>query len=242
MMDTENVFLILLDISGYTKFIKLHKISLLHAERIVDELLECVIAQMHHPLIVQELEGDAVYLYALSDNSPNMARQVSIQVERGIAAFKAREAELISECSLCICEACKAVGRLSIKALLHHGQVVFTRVREFTKLSGEDVILVHRLLKNSIVKKEYVLVTEDMFTLLRDVDDRVPEVRMEDCGDLGRVKVMVYYPSRDDSQASVSRASLLSKLKMLSKMEWHLLKRLLMSPGKRYHNLDIVQH
>ena len=32
----QRVFLILLDISGYTRFIKFHKISLIHAERIID--------------------------------------------------------------------------------------------------------------------------------------------------------------------------------------------------------------
>ena len=72
-MQAQKVFLVLLDISGYTRFIMFHKISLIHAERIIDELLESVIAEAHPPLVLQEVEGDAVYFYAISDGSREMA-------------------------------------------------------------------------------------------------------------------------------------------------------------------------
>lgn len=118
MTQVQKVFLVLLDISGYTRFIKFHRISLIHAERIIDELLERVIAEAHPPLVLQELEGDAVYFYAISDGTREMAREVITQVRRGLAAFKGREATLVSECGICLCEACKAVGRLTMKAVL----------------------------------------------------------------------------------------------------------------------------
>lgn len=240
-MDPQKVFLILLDISGYTRFIKFHKISLIHAERIIDELLERIIVEARPPLVLQELEGDAVYFYALSDGSREMAREVSNQVKHGLVAFKRREAELISECSICICDACKAVGRLTIKAVLHHGEAVFTQVRQFTKVSGEDVILAHRLLKTSIAQKEYVLVTESMHALLGNLDGKTPDVRTENCGELGHVTVNVYYPSQSESPAVPSKASVLSKLKMFLKVERHLLKRLVVPRSKRYENLDVAQ-
>jgi hypothetical protein len=240
-MDQQKVFLALLDISGYTRFIRFHRISLVHAERIVDELLESIIAEAHPPLVLQELEGDAVYFYAISDGSREMARDVGNQVRHGLAAFKRREAELISECGICICEACKTVGRLTMKAVLHHGEAVFTQVRRFTKVSGEDVILAHRLLKTSIERKEYVLVTESMHALLGNLDGRTPEVRTENCGELGRVKVNVYYPSQRESHVVPSRASFLSKLKMFAKVERHLLKRLAVPASKRYRNLEVAQ-
>ena len=56
-MHAQKVFLVLLDISGYTRFIKLHKMSLIHAERIIDELLERVIAEAYPPLVLQGLKG-----------------------------------------------------------------------------------------------------------------------------------------------------------------------------------------
>jgi len=241
MTQTQKVFLVLLDISGYTRFIKFHKISLLHAERIIDELLECAIAESHPPLVLQELEGDAVYFYAISDGTREMAREVVTQVERSLAAFKEREAKLISECSICLCDACKTVGRLTMKAVLHHGEAVFTQVRHFTKVSGEDVILAHRLLKASIERREYVLVTESMHALLGGLDGRAAELRTENCGVLGQVDINVYYPSQGDSQIVPSKVSFLSKLKMLGKVEWHLLKRLVATASKRYANLEAGQ-
>jgi hypothetical protein len=240
-MDPQKVFLARLDISGYTRFIRLHKISLIHAERIIDELLERIIAEAHPPLVLQELEGDAVYFYAISDGSREMARDVSNQVKGGIAAFKRREAELISECGICVCEACKTVGRLTIKAVLHHGEVVFTQVRHFTKVSGEDVILAHRLLKTSIEQREYVLVTESMHALLGNLDGKTPEARTENCGELGHVKVNVYYPSQSESQVVPSKASVLPKVRMFLKVERHLLKRLVVPASKRYQNLEVAQ-
>jgi hypothetical protein len=240
-MDPQKVFLVLLDISGYTRFIRFHKISLIHAERIIDELLECIIVEARPPLVLQELEGDAVYFYALSDGSREMAREVSSQVKHGLVAFKRREAELISECGICVCEACKAVGRLTIKAVLHHGEAVFTQVRQFTKVSGEDVILAHRLLKTSIAQREYVLVTESMHALLGNLDGKTPDVRTENCGELGQVTVNVYYSSHGESQLVPSKAFFLSKLKMLLKVERHLLKRLVVPRSKRYDNLDVAQ-
>jgi hypothetical protein len=241
LTQAQKVFLVLLDISGYTRFIKFHKISLLHAERIIDELLERVIAEAHPPLVLQELEGDAVYFYAISDGTREMAREVLTQVERGLAAFKEREAELVSECGICLCDACKAVGRLMIKAVLHHGEAVFTQVRQFTKVSGEDVILAHRLLKAPIKRREYVLVTESMHALLGNLDGGAPDSRIANCGELGNINVTVYYPSLNESDVVPSQVSCLSTLKMFLKVEWHLLKRLVAPASKRYDNLEAAQ-
>lgn len=241
MTQVQKVFLVLLDISGYTRFIKFHKISLIHAERIIDELLERVIAEAHPPLVLQELEGDAVYFYAISDGTREMAREVFTQVKRGLAAFKEREAELISECDICLCEACRTVGRLAMKAVLHHGEAVFTQVRQFTKVSGEDVILAHRLLKVPIEQREYVLVTESMQALLGTLDGRAAEPRTENCGELGQVNINVYYLSQNESPAVPSKASFPAKVTMFLKVEWHLLKRLVALASKRYENLAAAQ-
>jgi Protein of unknown function (DUF2652) len=241
LTQVQKVFLVLLDISGYTRFIKLHKISLIHAERIIDELLERVIAEAHPPLVLQELEGDAVYFYAISDGTREMAREVITQVKRGLAAFKEREAELISEYSICLREACQTVGRLAMKAVLHHGRRSLRRSGSSPRFPGEDVILAHHLLKAPIERREYVLVTESMQALLGNLDGRAAEPRTENCGELGQVNINVYYPSQNESQAVPSKVSFPSKLKMFLKLEWHLLKRLVAPASKRYENLAAAQ-
>jgi hypothetical protein len=52
------------------------------------------------------------------------------------------------------------VGKLKLKAILHHGEAAFNKVRQFVKIGGEDVILAHRLLKNSVPGHEYVLLSQ----------------------------------------------------------------------------------
>lgn len=239
-MEVKPIFLVLADISGYTKFIKVHKVSLIHAEHIIDELLESVIREASLPLVVHELEGDAVTFYAQSDGRRETAREVARQVEGFFEAFRKREHELISECSMCVCDACTTVGRLKLKAIVHHGEAVFTRVHQFQKVSGEDVILAHRLLKNSVPKNEYLLVTRAFHQLGGGLDGRIPEPRTEHCEGLGEVDVMVYYP-QTEADTVPAPASLGAKLKMVAKLEGLHLKRLIWPAAKRYPNLDAVQ-
>jgi hypothetical protein len=118
---------------------------------------------------------------------------------------------------------------------------VFTQVRQFTKVSGEDVILAHLLLKTSINRRDHVVVTESMQALIGNLDGWYQELRMEDCGELGRVNVNVYYPTQTESQIVPTKASLLSKLKMFFKVERHLLKRLVTPASKRYESLDAAR-
>jgi len=235
------VFLAILDISGYTKFIKAHKISLIHAERIIDGLIESVIDASRFPLVLHELEGDAVTFYALSDGSPEMARNVCSQALHCVAAFRKREAELVGECMLCKCDACTTVGRLKLKAVLHHGEAVFSQVKQFTKLSGEDMILVHRLLKNSIGRKEYILLTESLHGLAADLSGWTLESRSESAEGLGRVNVKVYYPPAEAGHVDPAKVSLAVKLKVFAKAELYFLKRLVVPAAKRYPNLEAAQ-
>ena len=58
------VALVLADIGGYTRFIRLHALSVVHAQEIVTELLEAVIDRAEHPLRLNKLEGDAAFLSA----------------------------------------------------------------------------------------------------------------------------------------------------------------------------------
>src|SRR5689334_6293166 len=64
VMETKSGALVLADISGYTRFTRMHLTSLLHAEEIISELLEAVIQAAEFPLQVSQLEGDAVLLFA----------------------------------------------------------------------------------------------------------------------------------------------------------------------------------
>src|SRR5580658_9810418 len=159
-MEQRQVFLILIDISGYTRFTRLHRLSAMHAEQIISDLLESIISRASLPMVVHEILGDSVNFYAFADEGKHTALEVRRQVGAIFDAFRLREGELISDCSLCVCQACQNVGKLHLKAILHHGQAIFTSIAGFRKVAGEDVIMAHRLLKNSIPEREYVLETE----------------------------------------------------------------------------------
>ena len=155
------VFLVLADISGYTRFVTLHGASFLHAEEIVTELMEAVLEAAGEPLVLNKLEGDAAFLYAPAAEHPReVGEQLIGQVLGFFAAFKARQQALIKAGEGgCFCDACCNIGELKLKAILHSGAVVMKKVHQLEELAGGDVILAHRLLKSSLAAKEYLMVT-----------------------------------------------------------------------------------
>ena len=113
--------------------------------------------------------------------------------------------------SLCVCEACRNVGKLQLKAILHHGKAVFSRIQDFKKISGEDVILAHGLLKNSVPVREYILETEPFYRLGGGFPELTPEHRTEACGEFGSLRVRVFYPAGTTTMVKPVRRSLTDK-------------------------------
>ena len=76
-------FIVVVDISGYTSFVKAHnasknsnlfkkfldKINDGHGELIISDLLETVINELDGTLTINKLEGDAALFYALPKNT-----------------------------------------------------------------------------------------------------------------------------------------------------------------------------
>ena len=160
-MRLAHAFLVIVDISGYTAFINERQTSLLHAEQIITELMESVIDRATHPLVVNKLEGDAALLYGeLADGDQAGARDVLAQVKAFFPAFDSCLGRQREARANCVCEACTGIDKLQLKAFVHVGELAIKRVRQFEELAGEQVILVHRLLKNTVARREYVLLTE----------------------------------------------------------------------------------
>jgi hypothetical protein len=65
--------------------------------------------------------------------------------------------------SSCTCGACSNVHALRLKVVVHSGEALFYQIYHFNELSGTDVILVHRLLKNSEAADEYLMLTEQAY-------------------------------------------------------------------------------
>lgn len=78
-----------------------------------------------------------------------------------------------------------------MKVIVHSGRAVFNTIGGFPQVSGTDVILAHRLLKNSVPSREYLLMTEAAY---RDLGFEISGefVKGEEvCEGLGRVTTHV---------------------------------------------------
>ena len=128
----------------------------------------------------------------------SVARNVARQVYEFFKVFYERAHALSTERSDCDCDACRRIFDLRLKAILHHGEAVFKTIHQFEELAGEDVILTHKLLKNSTPSNEYILRTESFHQLVGDFDDLPSETRLEACDYLGEVTVHVFYPQKYD--------------------------------------------
>ena len=148
--------LVIADIGGYTRFMKVHRINLAHAQHIVARLLEAVIDGAGRKLKLAKLEGDAAFFYASGPVDPKETARAFVSIRK---AFLDRRDEL-SINRMCSCDGCTQAGDLNLKFVAHVGEVAFQKVKRYTELAGVDVILVHRLLKNSVPVSEYVLMSD----------------------------------------------------------------------------------
>jgi hypothetical protein len=153
-MRTEQGFLVLADISGFTAFVT--HTEIIHGAEVTGLLLEAVMRRLSPPLEIQELEGDAVF--AIGPDSIADDDGVSTAAEGAFAAFRRQQGELARDHS-CRCGACRSVPDLGLKLIVHHGRFVRQTVGGRARVTGPDVILVHRLLKNDVGAEAYLLLT-----------------------------------------------------------------------------------
>ena len=145
MLKPEPACLAIADITGYTRFLAGTELD--HAQDILADLMSTVVTSLRPMLRLAKLEGDAVFVYAMTDAVDGPALQDTI--ERSYFAFQRRLRD-IRQASSCECNACILVPNLDLKVVLHYGQVVLQRIGTSEELVGSDVIVVHRLLKNEI--------------------------------------------------------------------------------------------
>lgn len=161
-MRPSRAFLVVVDISGYTRFITERTLTLAHAEQVITDLINAVLDRARHPMVLNKLEGDAALLFREAElGNTDAARDVFAQVRDFFPAFHERLVRLRAERSHCNCDACSNIADLKLKAFVHVGDIVIKQVRQFEELAGEPVILVHRMMKNSVDRREYVLATEE---------------------------------------------------------------------------------
>ena len=141
-------YLVLADISGYTAF--LTGTELEHAQAIIHELTTLIREHLAPPLRFVKLEGDAVFCYADEAAFPDGERLAEL-LEACYFDFSNRLENMVRG-TTCRCSACASIGSLGLKFIAHFGTYIVHASGGVDDLAGPDVILVHRLLKNTIVE------------------------------------------------------------------------------------------
>ena len=160
-INQQQAFLFMPDISGFTQFVNQTEIE--HSTHIIQELLETIIDANHLNLELMEIEGDAVFFFR-NGEIPSI-NEIIQQSKTIFAKFHKHLANFESH-RICQCGACKEAYKLTLKFIAHAGIVGSYYVRNHFKLIGKDIIILHRLLKNSIPESEYLLFTEPFFGIL----------------------------------------------------------------------------
>jgi hypothetical protein len=220
-----DVFLILTDIGGYTDFLSFDKLDLSHAQFVITKLLEAVLDQLRPPLNVSKLEGDAIFIYAEDDGA-----EVGPSLNRFMESFLTKREELHAN-NTCHCKACRSINHLELKILVHYGRVLFHKVHNFTELAGVDVILVHRLLKNSVPGRRYILSTESAYSAISAHLPEGAQPHIENCEGVGPVPSFLLLLA--PHHATHKTPSLFSKLiALIYKDVWAILFRFGLIKGK----------
>ena len=168
--------LVLADISGYSAFVAKTEVD--HSWSILHELLDTVVRSVEGRMDVSQVEGDAIlFITGMS------TAEVVTALEGTFVAFHRRLRDM-QAVSTCPCQACANIGILKLKFVVHHGRFSRQRLGGVEQLHGTDVIVAHRLLKNSVPSKEYMLVTDAVLDRLPpDKRSRfIPHVEQFDLG------------------------------------------------------------
>jgi hypothetical protein len=146
---TREGYLVLADITGYTKFLTGSELE--HAQGIISELMSLIVASLAPPLRFVKSEGDAIFCCAESSLLADGERLLEL-VEVCYLQFSNRVGDM-ARATTCRCTACAAIGTLDLKFIAHFGTFAPQRVAGQEDVAGADVILAHRLLKNSITQQ-----------------------------------------------------------------------------------------
>ncbi len=153
------------DISGFTKFLK--ETEQEHSRHIISELIKLIIQVGVKEFEVAEIEGDAVFFYKESvydlHKVTSIAREIHARFHAHLSQYENKR--------ICECGACTSAANLAVKFIVHQGDIGLIDYDGRTKKPfGKSVIEVHRLLKNKIGHKEYLLFS-DSFLKGQDQDN-----------------------------------------------------------------------
>lgn len=192
MEKTHDGYLLIADITGYTKY--LNEFELEHAQETLTALLELLVDNTRSPLIISRLAGDAVISYGLLQDF--FTTQTFLEKIEDIYITFRKAIERLVLNNTCQCNACANISTLDLKYFVHYGTFGLQHISEFDELVGSDINLLHRLLKNTVTEdlgyRAYALFTKAAINKLgAEIISETMARHTEDYEHLGQVEVLV---------------------------------------------------
>ncbi|HXI00382.1 MAG TPA: DUF2652 domain-containing protein [Sphingobacteriaceae bacterium] len=151
------------DITGFTKFIATADIHF--TKEVIPALLRKLIEANVIKMNIGEIEGDAIFFYK-TGRLPSI-KQVADQCKVLYKAFSSfienLEINDFENYSKYLAD-----DQLGLKIIIHYGNISLANIKGRIKLLGEDVIIAHKLLKNSVNEYNYILLTEKYLSKIRN--------------------------------------------------------------------------
>src|SRR5213083_1801784 len=152
-MASEGTF-VLADIGGYTGF--LTGVGIEHGKEITSHLLNSLLKCNRGRWKLANVEGDCLFLYREGREPPE---ELLEHVRALYEDFCDRTLDIAVRAA-CPYGACSRTNELSLKFIVHAGEFDTQKIGRRVELIGRDIVLAHRLLKNSAGLNEYALLTE----------------------------------------------------------------------------------
>jgi Protein of unknown function (DUF2652) len=229
-MKIQRGIVIIADVSGYTRFLKMHAFSVVHAEWLISELMKSIVGEFKAPAKLNKLEGDAAMFFVpinAEDREDELVKLTTQSALRAFRAFNMKRDEMLAA-NLCPCCACPEIGNLSVKAICHLGEVIEKRILGRDELAGDTVIIAHRLLKNSLQSREYLLMTKHHYEIAKSVLDVEAEIRDEPVEGYGIIEIAVTHGKllkQRMGEIPPPKGSIIKGILQVLNMEYYMLKR-----------------
>ncbi|WP_207427698.1 DUF2652 domain-containing protein [Pedobacter sp. SYSU D00535] len=163
--DVKPTFFCVPDITGFTKFIATADINF--SKDFIPSLLRRLINANILKMNVGEIEGDAIFFYKTGrlPSVNQVAKQCKLLFKTFYDFVRTIEKDDPENYHKHL-----SGGQMGLKIVIHFGHISTANIKGRTKLIGEDVIITHKLLKNSVEATEYVLLTQAYLDKIKKSD------------------------------------------------------------------------
>ncbi|NJC97262.1 MAG: hypothetical protein C3F07_13260 [Anaerolineales bacterium] len=163
----ERGYPLLADISGVVPFVMESEIE--HANEIIQELLEFIIAKLNPTFTVAQIDGDAVFAYAPQERITRGETLFEL-LESTYTAYKDQLLQ-ISRVRTCGCNACRNASNLDLKFAVHFGEYIPSEFHKQFDLIGLAPFFIRKREWKAPVKEAkdwrgYALFTQDCLSQL----------------------------------------------------------------------------